>query len=361
MINININNMDYEIPENLTVLQACNQFGIHVPTLCHDERLEAEASCNLCIVEVNGQSDLKTSCSLRVEEGMIIKTNSQKVISARREVLDKLIWGHPDDCTDCHKTRDCKLHSYCDEYEVVNKTASYTSDREIYPKDTTNLFYDIDPNKCISCNLCINVCNELQGRSSLEINHKGYISRKTSSSENNQCEDCGNCVSVCPTGALMPKQYMMEVGELHDTETMKQNKEETEESRYVKTTCAYCGVGCQLELVVKDEHVVDCKPVNVLPNTGLLCVKGKFGFKFINHPDRLKTPLIRKNGEFVEASWEEAYNLITEKANEIKSKYGSDVFGGLSSARCTNEENYLFQKLVRVGFGTNNIDHCARL
>jgi NADH-quinone oxidoreductase subunit G len=136
---------------------------------------------------------------------------------------------------------------------------------------------------------------------------------------------------------------------------------ENQETRNVRTTCSYCGVGCQMELVVKNEQVVEVKPYNGLPNNGLLCVKGKLGYKFINHPSRLTTPLIRKNGELVEASWDEALTLITEKAKEMKGKHGGNVFAGLSSARCTNEENYLFQKLIRGVFGTNNIDHCARL
>lgn len=133
------------------------------------------------------------------------------------------------------------------------------------------------------------------------------------------------------------------------------------EPKKVKTTCTYCGVGCQLELIAEDGHIVDSKSAKVAPNNGLLCIKGKFGYKFINHPDRLKTPLIRKNGKLVEATWEEAYDLIVDKAKQLKKKYGGDVFGGLTSARCTNEENYLFQKLFRGGLGTNNIDHCARL
>jgi formate dehydrogenase major subunit len=288
---------------------------------------------------------------------MVIKTNSNKVIAARREVLEKLVWGHPEDCVDCFKTADCKLHNYCGEYEVTNRGGADLKEKELYPIDNTNLFFNIDPNKCISCNLCVKVCDELQDRSSLEMNNEGYISRKSITSDMNsnrlECNDCGNCVSICPTGALMPKQYNVEFAEMHDTEAMEQKK--------VKTTCSYCGVGCQLELSVENNRVMDVKPVNVLPNTGLLCVKGKFGFKFINHPDRLKTPLIRKNGELIEATWEEALTLITHKSKELKSKYGGNVFGGLSSARCTNEENYLFQKLIRGGFGTNNIDHCARL
>lgn len=350
MISININGKGYDVSKNATVLQACHQLGIDIPTLCYDDRLEPEASCNLCVVEVDSESELKTSCSIKVKEGMKIKTNTDKIIAARKEVLSSLLSKNPHDCSKYGEADRCRLHSYCDKYEISSEIS--TIDRKRYPIDHSNLFYDIDPNKCILCNLCMRVCEELQGRSALEINDKGYISKKPISADTNshnfECEDCGNCIAVCPTGALVPKRYTEEYAKI-------------EEIRDIKTTCPYCGVGCQLELIVEGEQIVDVKPVKVLPNNGLLCVKGRFGYKFVNHPDRLKTPLIKKNGEFVEATWEEAFSLIIEKANQIKKQHGSQVFAGLSSAKCTNEENYLFQKLMRAGFGTNNIDHCARL
>lgn len=358
MVNININKQNYNVPENITVLQACQQIGIDIPTLCYDDRLEPETICNLCVVEVEGEDDLKTSCTLKVKEGMKIQTNSDRVINSRRESLSLLISKNPHDCNEYAKTDRCKLHSYCDQYEVSSEIG--TVDREKYPIDDSNLFYNIDPNKCILCKLCVKVCDELQGRSALEINDKGYVSRKVTSEGVNdfECEDCGNCIDVCPTGAIESKWYTEEYAKLEDATDIKPINEELKK---VKTTCSYCGVGCQLELTVKDEQIVDVKAVKVAPNNGLLCVKGRFGYKYVNHPDRLKTPLIKKNGEFVEATWDEAYNLIMNKAKQLRKKHGSEVFGGLSSAKCTNEGNYLFQKLMRAGFGTNNIDHCARL
>ena len=350
MISINIDGKDYDVSENITVLGACHNVGIDIPTLCYDDRLEPKPSCNLCVVEVDGENELKTSCSLKIKEGMKIKTNTDKIIEARRKTLSSLLSKNPHDCSKYAETNRCKLHSYCDNYEISSELSII--DRKRYPIDHSNLFYDIDPNKCILCSLCIRVCEELQGKSALEINNEGYISRKTIYSDTNshifECEDCGNCLAVCPTGALAPKWYTEEYAKM-------------EEVRSIKTTCPYCGVGCQLELIVQSQQIIDVKPVKVLPNNGLLCVKGRFGYKFVNHPDRLKAPLIKKNGEFVEATWEEAFNLIIEKANQVKKQYGGQAFGGLSSAKCTNEENYLFQKLMRAGFGTNNIDHCARL
>lgn len=359
MINININNKDYSVHEDITVLEACKKLGLNIPSLCYDERLEAATSCKLCVVEVDGYDELLTSCSLKVSEGMKIQTHSDRVISARREVLSKLLSDHPDSA----ETDDSRFKTYCSEYKVASKTANEQKER--YPIDYSNPFYYIDPNKCILCSKCMRVCSELQGVGALEINKKGYIARKHVSDDENSekvvCESCGNCIDICPTGAIVPRPFLEEIADMAVFEGKEVSEIEKIEPRHVKTTCSYCGVGCQMELVVKDQHVVDVKPVNVEPNNGLLCVKGRFGYRFINHKDRLKTPLIKKNGKFVEATWEEAYNLIVEKAQNIKAKYGSDVFGGLSSARCTNEETYLFQKFIRGVFGTNNIDHCARL
>lgn len=364
MINININNKDYKVNENTTVLEACKQAKVNIPTLCYDERLEPDASCNICVVEVEGEAELKTSCSLKVKEGMKVLTHSDKVIEARKKVLRSLLSKLPEDYTNYQESDQSKFYVYCNEYEISSELSPI--DRESLPIDDDNIFYNIDPNKCIQCNLCIRVCDELQGRGVLEYNDKGYISRKSLSDDrytvSNGCEDCGSCIAVCPTGALMPNVFDQEFAEIAvPGGDIKQEAEDSEEPRHVRTTCSYCGVGCQMDLVVKNETVVDVKPVNILPNKGLLCVKGRFGYKFINHPDRLKTPLIKKDGNFVEATWEEAYDLITTKAKELKDRYSGNVFGGLSSARCTNEANYLFQKLIRGVFGSNNVDHCARL
>jgi NADH-quinone oxidoreductase subunit G len=295
-----------------------------------------------------------------IKEGMNILTHSPNVKRARQEVLTKLLSEHPQECLDCLKSNSCKLRTYCNQYNVTATVTQALSKK--YPIDESNPFYYIDPNKCILCNLCIRVCEELQVRGALELNEKGYIARKKppqGKDEDTLCESCGNCLDVCPTGAIGSRIFKEEFAA--QFATAEERAQAMEELKYVKTTCPYCGVGCQLELVVSDQKVVDVRPYNTLPNNGLLCVKGRFGYKFINHPDRLKNPLIKKDGKFVETTWDEAYELIVSKAREIKNKYGSQAFGGLSSARCTNEENYLFQKLFRVAFGTNNIDHCARL
>ena len=352
MAKIIIEEQSYEVKDNLTIYEACRQAGIILPALMYDDRLEPVASCDLSVVEVEGEKKLVNACTQRISDGMKIQTQTARVREARKKVLTDLLAKHPLDCEQCSTAVQCKLQAYVQEYEIPHPTQK--SSNKNYELDESNPFYIINPNKCLACELCVRVCSELQGVGALEINDKGYVQRKLTV----ECESCGNCIDICPVRAIIPKRFAEEYAQ----ELAVMGKEQaSEQTRHVKTTCSYCGVGCQLELVVLNEKVIDVKPVKVPPNNGLLCVKGKFGHKFINHPTRLKTPLIRKNGKLVEADWDEAYDLITKKVKEIKSKYGSDALAGLSSARYTNEENYLFQKLVRTVFGTNNVDHCARL
>lgn len=348
MVNIRINGKDISVPKDYTILKACKSIGINIPTFCHDERLVPHAACRICVVELVGAKNLPTSCSTPVAEGMEIYTHSEKVIDARREVLGLILSDHPMDCLTCEKSGNCKLQNYCYEYGV--KEVNYEGEKKKFTIDDSNPFYYSDQNKCIMCGKCVRVCSELQCTKAIAFSERGFKTRISTSFnkelENSECVSCGNCVSVCPVGALIPKS---------------KEKFRLWETKKVRTTCSYCGVGCQMDLLVKDDKVVGVEPANGPSNKGLLCVKGKFGYKFINHPDRLKTPLIKKNGKFEEATWEEAYRLIASKANDIKGKFGSDSFAGFTSARCTNEENYLFQKLFRAVIGTNNIDHCARL
>lgn len=347
-IKFKINDQMVTMPANYTILQACREIGISIPTLCHDDRLEPHAACRLCVVEIEGRRNLATSCSTKIEKDMVVYTHSEKVIRARRDVLDLLISNHPLDCLTCEKAGDCKLQDYCFEYNITE--GSFKGEKKDYIIDDSNPFYYSDQNKCILCGKCVRVCSELQCTNAIGLSERGFVTHVSTPFENglstSECVSCGNCVSVCPVGALVPK---------------KKDKYRAWEVRKIRTTCSYCGVGCQMDLLVKGEKIVGVEPADGPSNKGLLCVKGKFGYNFINHPDRLNTPLIKKNGKFEEASWEEAYNFITDKVSSIKEAYGSDVFAGLTSARCTNEENYLFQKLFRGVIGTNNVDHCARL
>lgn len=345
---ITIDGSEYEVAKESSILELCKTLDIEIPTLCYDERLTPHSACRMCVVEIEGKKALQTSCSTRLKDGMTIYTNSEKVKRARRDVLDLLLSNHPMECLNCEKSGKCKLQDYAYEYDLVD--GSYEGEKRSKEIDSSNHFYNYDPNKCILCGLCVRVCDELQCTHAIGFEDRGFDTIVSAPFDkgiiNSTCVSCGNCVSVCPVGALTPKS---------------KEKFRHWDTKKVRTTCSYCGVGCQMDLIVKDNKIVGVDPAKEGPNKGLLCVKGKFGYKFISHDDRLKTPLIKRNGEFVEATWEEAYREIRKNANRIKEESGPDSFVGLTSARCTNEENYLFQKLFRAVIGTNNVDHCARL
>lgn len=350
MIRIKINGKDYEFEEGTTLLKACQSIGIKVPTFCHDDRLKSVSSCRICVVDVVNGRGLVTSCSSQIYEGMEVETDNEKVFQARKEILELLFSNHPNDCLTCQKSGSCKLQDYCYEYGVIDG-AYRSGERKAFGIDDSNPFYTYDPDKCILCGKCVRVCSELQGTNAIGMENRGFVSKVSTpfnlGLEHSTCVSCGNCVAVCPTGALMPKAK----------ERFRQW-----EIKKTKTTCPYCAVGCQLNLLTKDGKVVGSEPfMRQEPNDGMLCVKGRFAYNFINHKDRLRTPLIKRNGIFEEASWEEALSLVTEKINGIKKEYGPDAMGGFSCARATNEDNYIFQKFMRTAVGTNNVDHCARV
>lgn len=356
MVQLSINSKEVEVPEDYTVLEACKELGIEIPTLCYNEVLEPHGACRLCIVEVEGFSNLPTSCTLNVEEGMEVYTHSEKVREIRRNILSLLIADHPLDCLTCEESGNCKLQDYCYEYNVSEPIFGSNEKEELEIK-AENPFIEYDPNKCILCGRCVKIDQEVQCSDALEFSQRGHETRVSTayeqdlSGEDSDCVFCGQCVEICPTGALTYKPSKGQVREF-DID----NK--------VQTTCPYCGVGCQLELNIKDNEVVKVSSIykDGIPNSaGEACIKGRFGYQFINNPDRLTQPLIKRDGEFEEASWDEALDYVAENLSEVKEKYGDQAVGNLTSARCTNEDNYLIQKFMRAVIGTNNVDHCAHL
>ncbi len=348
-VTLNIDDRKVTIPAGTTVLEACRMNNIPIPTLCHDPELTNSGSCRLCVVEVEGMRSLSPSCVTVATQGMQVKTNTRRVKEARKTVLELLVANHPLDCMTCQKMGDCSLAQYAYEYGV--KDDVYPGERRNVCLDDSNPFIVRDSNKCILCGKCVRVCEEVQGRSVLDFYQRGFESLVGpafgSDLSQSDCVLCGSCVSVCPVGALTEKQMI--------------GKGRPWEIKKVQTTCPFCGTGCSFDLNVKAGEVIGVTSNPEAPVNGrALCVKGRFGTDFIHSPNRLTAPLVKKDGEFVEVEWDEALDLVASKLRAIKSEYGADSIAALSSAHCTNEENYLMQKFMRAVIGTNNIDHCAR-
>lgn len=349
-ITVTIDGKTVQVPAGTSVLDAARSIGIKIPALCHDPDLKPVGACRLCVVEIDGMRNLPASCVTTCTEGMVIRTKTPDIIEARRTILELLISNHPLDCLTCEKSGNCLLQEYCYEYGIKGQT--FEGERHDFELDDSNPFYVRDMNKCILCGRCIRACAEIVGKSVLDFSYRGFKCKvgpfmDTPIGES-ECVYCGSCIAVCPVGALTEKAMI--------------GKGRPWEVKKVKTVCPYCGTGCTVDLNVKDGKVIGVtgNPEGDV-NGRFLCVKGRFGYGFIHSEDRLQKPLIRKDGRFHEASWDEAMSLIATRFKEIKEKSGSDAFGVLASARCTNEENYLLSKFTRTVLGTNNIDHCARL
>jgi formate dehydrogenase alpha subunit len=341
-VSLNINNLVVKAEEGTTVLRAAQNAGIYIPTLCADSDLEPYGGCRLCLVEIEGVEDLPASCTTPVAEGMVILTETARVTEMRRRIVELLLSDHPENCLLCPSNQRCELQKIA-AYVGFEQQRFKKLERPVYI-DSSNPFFVRDLSKCILCEKCVRVCNEVQGLGALDVFRDGMWSKIITSAGDipiaeSICESCGQCVAKCPTGALVPKDFRWPGQE-------------------IKTICPYCGVGCGIYLGVRGNEIVSVRGDTESPvNRGSLCVKGQFGLDFINHPDRLTSPLVRQNGELVETSWDKALNLVAKELAQYK---GSEV-AVISSAKCTNEENYLIQKFARVALDTNNVDHCARL
>jgi formate dehydrogenase alpha subunit len=355
-VSLSINEKTYHVDAEKTICEACEKNNIRVPTLCFLKHISEEAACSLCLVEVKGARTLLRGCVTKVVEGMDIYTETERVKNARRMNLELILANHPLDCMTCDRDGDCELQDLA--YEFGIKTSRFlTTDKIISTEAPTpwdsNPFILFDPAKCILCGRCINACKNRAMVEAITFTLRGPRQKVSTPYaiplENTNCQFCAACVQACPVGALIEKSR---IGKGKKKDLVK-----------TETICAYCGVGCRVALF-KDraDNLVMAKAVeDNRINNGRLCVKGRYGYEYVNKPDRLTSPLIREKDGFRKVSWEEAVQFTAYKLKEIKEKYGPDSIGVLGSSRCTNEDNYVVQKFARAVIKTNNVDNCARL
>ena len=324
-----------------------------IPTLCNDDNLQPYGACRVCSVEVQQSEDgpkrTVASCHTPIAPGMRIYTNSESVKKLRKNIVELVLSDHPPDCLTCEVNGNCELQDVAASVgvrQIRYAKGENHCDRE---KDLSHAYMRMDLSKCINCSRCVRACDEVQGQFTLTMTGRGFESRITTDNDmlfgDSSCVSCGACAQTCPTSAISDVFQSKSV----------------EADKTVRTTCSYCGVGCNLEVAVKNDEVLSIRAPQDAVNAGHTCLKGRYAFKFYNHEDRLTSPLIRKNGVLTPCSWDEALDFIKGKFESIKQDHGPDAIAGISSARCTNEENYMFQKMIRQLVGTNNIDCCARV
>ncbi|SDP44760.1 4Fe-4S binding domain-containing protein [Desulforhopalus singaporensis] len=333
-----------------TILEVCQQNGIPIPILCHDKRLKPYGGCRLCLVEVDGAPRPLSSCTTPATDQMKVTTESPRLFRLRKTAIELLLSNHPQDCMCCEATGDCTLQELA--YQYGADLDRFGGEQWDLPLREDNPFISFEPNKCVVCGRCVRICNEVVMAGTIDLTGRGFTVMpdtafsKPRSLQN--CEFCGQCVSACPTGALSGRKS--------------RGMGRRAEIERVRTTCTYCGTGCNLFLKVKDNKVVGVDSDFDAPvNHGNLCIKGRYGYDFIHHGDRITTPLIREKDGLREASWDEALDLVASRFKQLIKEYGADAVGGFSSSRCTNEENFLLAKWVRTAVGSNNVDNCARV
>ena len=347
-----IDDREITVPEGTSIMRASIMAGINVPKLCATDSLEPFGSCRLCLVEIEGRRGYPASCTTPVAEGLKVHTQTAKLADIRRGTMELYISDHPLDCLTCATNGDCELQDMAGAVGLREVRYGYEGENHLKAeKDESNPYFTFDPSKCIVCSRCVRACEETQGTFALTISGRGFESKVASGISNfldSECVSCGACVQACPTATLMEKTVIDHGVPEHS----------------VTTTCAYCGVGCSFDAEMKGEEVIRMVPnKNGGANHGHSCVKGRFAWGYATHQDRITTPMIRKSihDEWRIVSWGEAIEYAASEIKRISAKYGKDAMGGITSSRCTNEEVYVTQKLVRAVFGTNNVDTCARV
>lgn len=363
-VTLTIDGQSVTVPAGTSVMAAAMSLGTKIPKLCATDSLEPFGSCRLCLVEIEGRRGTPASCTTPAEEGMVVRTQSENLAGLRKGVMELYISDHPLDCLTCSANGDCELqdmagsvglrevrYGYEGENHVKPASAEGYANENWLPKDTSNPYFTYDPSKCIVCNRCVRACAEVQGTFALTITGRGFDSRVAAGPTDflgSECVSCGACVQACPTATLMENK-VIELGQPEHSKV---------------TTCAYCGVGCSFKAEMQGDRVVRMVPYkDGKANEGHSCVKGRFAWGYATHNDRMTKPMIREKitDPWREVSWEEAINYAASEFKRIQAKYGRESVGAITSSRCTNEEVYLVQKLVRAGFRNNNVDTCARV
>jgi len=353
VVSLSIDGRQVQVPAGTSIMRAAGQLDIDIPKLCATDSLQAFGSCRLCLVKIEGSKGVSAACTTPVEAGLVVHTQTEKVIRLRRNLMELYISDHPLDCSTCPADGDCELQDTAAALGVSASRYGFEGENHCAAeKDTSHTYFTFDASKCIVCSRCVRACEEIQGTYALTIEGRGFESRvvagQAESFKDSECVSCGACVQACPTTSLLENSVI----------------DRGLPQRSVVTTCAYCGVGCAFKAELRGDEVVRMVPYkDGAANSGHSCVKGRFAYTYATHKDRVTTPMIRSSIDepWQVVSWDEAVTFAAGRIRAIQSKYGRESVGGITSSRCTNEETYLVQKLVRAAFGNNNVDTCARV
>jgi len=354
LVTLTIDGREVTVPAGTTVMRAAAEIGGSIPKLCATDSLNQFGSCRLCLVEIEGARGTPASCTTPVGPGMKVQTQTPRLDKLRKGVMELYISDHPLDCLTCSANNDCELQDQAANVGLRDVRYGYDGENHMRQDvDGSNPYFDFTPDKCIVCSRCVRACDEIQGTLALTVDGRGFASKISAGQMgddflSSECVSCGACVQACPTSALMEKSV----------------KEIGKPERAVVTTCAYCGVGCTFRAEMRGEQLVRMVPwKDGKANRGHSCVKGRFAWGYANHQDRILNPMIRESIDqpWREVSWDEALAYTADRIRQIKAESGARALGGITSSRCTNEETFLVQKLVRGGFGSNNVDTCARV